>query len=79
VSDSYRRASEQWGVSYQDFSGYRAMYAPPPPAPAEDKSANLRTYTQPEAAATETTVDGTLTIGRFVVRLQLLIRRSRRE
>jgi hypothetical protein len=30
-------------------------------------------------ATTETTVDGTLSIGRFVVRLQLLIRRSRRE
>jgi hypothetical protein len=66
MAGEWRRASQAYGVSY----GLHPFGMLAPVAPVGNPTG---------AETTTTTVDGTLTIGRFVVRLLLTIRRTRRE
>jgi hypothetical protein len=83
MAGEWRRASEAYGVSY-GIHPY-GMLAPVhrqnvgvEPSTERDEGLESRQNVAAEATTTETTVDGTLSIGRWVVRLQLLIRRSHR-
>jgi hypothetical protein len=88
MAGEWRRASEAYGVTHS-VADY-GLHAPLPqgsvwePVESSAKFAEVIPAEEPsfklnEGRETTTDIDGTLSIGRWVVRLQLLIRRSRRD